>query len=207
MRSLGQAFAIDIVRTSARETPPKIGWGLRQAPAEEFSSFGEVVCAAESGTVVGVHGRRRDHRARSTWLGIIFMLTIEALCREIGGPRFILGNHVVIEHADGSYAAYAHLRQGSLTVGPGTSVTTGQPIGTVGNSGNSSEPHLHFQLMDRPQPSRAAGLPFRWRDITIEPVPDPRWTTSTESQSSREPQSIVEGLPGTGQVFRTTRPT
>lgn len=200
VRSLGQAFAIDILHPSSGAAPSRIGWGLRQRPAEEFSCFGAEVHAVGDGRVVAVHGGRRDHRARTTWPGIIFMLTIEAVCREIGGPRFILGNHVVVEHADGTYAAYAHLRQGSITVLPGMTVTAAQVIGNVGNTGNTSEPHLHFQLMDRARPSRAAGLPFRWRDIAIEPESDPRWASANESHST------VDGLPGTGQVFRTTTP-
>jgi murein DD-endopeptidase MepM/ murein hydrolase activator NlpD len=58
------------------------------------------------------------------------------------------------------YSAYAHLRRRSLRVAVGDRVRASQQLGEVGNSGNSSEPHLHFQLMDHPKPMYAAGLPF-----------------------------------------------
>lgn len=198
VRTLGQAFAIDILHPSSSPTPTRFGWGLRQRRPEEFSSYGADVRAVQGGRVVRVHTGRRDHRARTTWPGIIFMLTVEAICRELGGTRFVMGNHVVIDHGDGSFAAYAHLRSGSVDIKPGMSIAVGQMIGQVGNTGNTSEPHLHFQLMDRARPDRAAGLPFRWNDIMIEPEPDPRWSTGEVLSSA------TDGLPGTAQIFRTT---
>lgn len=196
VRTLGQAFAIDILHPSDASTSSRPGWGILQPRPEQYSSFGADVLAVQDGQVVHVHTSRRDHRARSTWPAIIFMLTIEAVCRELGGSRFVMGNHVVIDHGDGSYAAYAHLRHGSVAIEPGTRVTAGQKIGEVGNTGNTSEPHLHFQLMDRARPAHAAGLPFRWSDISIESDPDPRWDSS-------RPTPIIDGLPGTGRTFTT----
>ena len=197
VRTLRQAFAIDIVHPSDRSSMLRPGWGILQPRPEEYSSFGADVLAVRDGRVVHAHTGRRDHRARTTWPAIIFMLTIEAICRELGGPKFVMGNHVVIDHGDGSFAAYAHLRHGSVDIEPGMSIAVGQKIGEVGNTGNTSEPHLHFQLMDRERPAHAAGLPFRWSDITIEPDPDPQW-------GSRNPASAIDGLPGTGQTFTTT---
>ena len=55
-------------------------------------------------------------------------------------------NFVLIEHADGSKALYQHLQQGSARVHIGDFVQAGQPIGLVGNSGNSMNPHLHFEV-------------------------------------------------------------
>ena len=67
--------------------------------------------------------------------------------------------------ADGDtvVAVLAHLRRGSLQVAPGDRVTAGQVLAECGNSGNSSDPHVHFQLMDRPSILTARGLPFRWQ--------------------------------------------
>jgi murein DD-endopeptidase MepM/ murein hydrolase activator NlpD len=55
---------------------------------------------------------------------------------------------------------YAHLQPGSLRVKAGQKVKRGDVLGLLGNSGNSTEPHLHFQVMDRPSPLGAEGLPY-----------------------------------------------
>lgn len=87
--------------------------------------------------------------------------------RELAGVGRILGNHLVLDLGDGTYAAYAHLQRGSLIVREGDRVRAGQPIARCGNSGNSSEPHLHFQLMDGPDPDAARGVPFTWQGIGV----------------------------------------
>ncbi|MFF4445528.1 LysM peptidoglycan-binding domain-containing M23 family metallopeptidase [Streptomyces sp. NPDC001502] len=58
------------------------------------------------------------------------------------------GNEVVIRHADGMYSQYAHLSQ--LSVSSGQSVTAGQAIGLSGSTGNSTGPHLHFEIRTTP---------------------------------------------------------
>lgn len=60
------------------------------------------------------------------------------------------GNYVVIDHGNGEFSYLAHLQKGSLKVKKGERVKKGQEIGLCGNSGNSSEPHLHFQVSDGP---------------------------------------------------------
>ena len=63
----------------------------------------------------------------------------------------ITGNVVYIEHGDGSIATYCHLIPNSIVVKTGDIVTTGQELGRLGNSGNSSAPHLHFHLLTNPE--------------------------------------------------------
>ncbi|MER7621848.1 LysM peptidoglycan-binding domain-containing M23 family metallopeptidase [Streptomyces sp. NPDC126503] len=58
------------------------------------------------------------------------------------------GNEVVIQHADGNYSQYAHLS--SLAVSAGQSVSGGQQIGLSGSTGNSTGPHLHFEIRTSP---------------------------------------------------------
>ena len=108
----------------------------------------------------------------------------------------MLGNHVVVDHGDGVYSAYAHLRRRSLRVAVGDRVRAGQQLAEVGNSGNSSEPHLHIQLMDDRSLTAAAGLPFRWDGIGIVPG-------ETDPSASTKPVTtdVESGLPATGQVF------
>lgn len=70
------------------------------------------------------------------------------------------GNHVVQDIGGGNYAFYAHLKTGSVAVKPGDLLTTGQVVGDLGNSGNTDAPHLHFHVMNGPDPLKADGLPF-----------------------------------------------
>jgi hypothetical protein len=70
------------------------------------------------------------------------------------------GNHVIVDIGNGRYAFYAHLQPGSLRVKVGDRVRQGQVLGLVGNSGNSTEPHLHFHLSDSPSPLGSEGIPY-----------------------------------------------
>jgi hypothetical protein len=70
------------------------------------------------------------------------------------------GNHIVEDLGGGHFAAYAHLVPGSITVKVGDEVHAGDVIAHLGNTGNSSEPHLHFQLCDAASFIKSQGLPF-----------------------------------------------
>ncbi len=73
-------------------------------------------------------------------------------------PYFATGNLVVLRHEGATHSAYAHLIPGSLKVKVGARVRRGQVLGRCGNSGNSSEPHLHVQFQDGPQFEKSWGL-------------------------------------------------
>jgi murein DD-endopeptidase MepM/ murein hydrolase activator NlpD len=70
------------------------------------------------------------------------------------------GNYIMQDIGGGHYAFYAHLQPGSLRVHEGDHVTRGQVIGLLGNSGNSSEAHLHFHVSDANDPLMSEGVPF-----------------------------------------------
>lgn len=81
-------------------------------------------------------------------------------------PARPLGNHLVVDLGAGRYLLLAHLKPGSLQVGEGARVRRGQVLAAVGNSGNSTEPHLHLQLQSGPDLVDPAGVPapglFTW---------------------------------------------
>jgi murein DD-endopeptidase MepM/ murein hydrolase activator NlpD len=70
------------------------------------------------------------------------------------------GNMLSIDIGSGNFAFYAHMQRGSLKVKLGDRVKAGQVIGLLGNTGNSTAPHLHFHVMDGPSPLDANGLPY-----------------------------------------------
>lgn len=84
-----------------------------------------IVCAAP-GTVVAAHDGEYDRRTQ--W--------------ESG----VVANYAIVQHADGSLAYYWHMRNGSVRVASGQTVSVGDTLGMVGSSGFSSGPHLHFEV-------------------------------------------------------------
>ncbi|MGP4026486.1 M23 family metallopeptidase [Actinomadura sp. 3N407] len=164
---LGQTYAIDLVYAPdpAEVWQPLRRWPLAARP-ETFPAFGQEIVAPADGVVVQASGWQRDHWSRNSWPAFLYLLVEGALFRQLlsfmtlSSGRFIIGNSVVLDLGDGVYAVFAHVRRGSVRVKKGDRVRAGDVLGEVGNSGNSSEPHLHFHLMDRPRPLAAAGLPF-----------------------------------------------
>jgi hypothetical protein len=162
---LGQSYAIDLVHVPDGQWRATRRWPLAARP-ETFPSFGRAVVAPADGVVVQASGWQRDHWSRNSWPGIAYLLVEGMVFRQLlsvltlSAGRFVVGNSVTLDLGGGVYAVFAHLRRGSVRVAKGDRVRAGDVLGEVGNSGNSSEPHLHFHLMDRPRPLAAAGLPF-----------------------------------------------
>lgn len=84
----------------------------------------------------------------------------------------IAGNYVVIKHAEQEYSTLAHLKKDSITVKVGDVVARGDVIATCGNTGNSTEPHLHFQLQTGQSFYNSAGLPIKFKNIKLDDVPN-----------------------------------
>jgi murein DD-endopeptidase MepM/ murein hydrolase activator NlpD len=78
------------------------------------------------------------------------------------------GNHIILDLGNGRFAFYAHLQPGSLRVKNGDKVRRGQVLGLVGNSGNSTEPHLHFHISDANSPLASEGLPYAFSSFEVQ---------------------------------------
>jgi murein DD-endopeptidase len=78
------------------------------------------------------------------------------------------GNHVIMEVGNGLFAFYAHMQPGSLRVKVGDKVTRGQVLGLLGNTGNSSEPHLHFQICSANSELGSEGLPYAFASFEVQ---------------------------------------
>lgn len=88
------------------------------------------------------------------------------------------GNYIVIDHENGEYSLMAHFIPGSLKVRPGQRVVAGTPLALCGNSGNSTSPHLHWQVMDHVNAHQAHGvvprlLPYTRNGATSVDYPQP----------------------------------
>ena len=155
-----------------------------------FPAFGAPLLAVADATVVRASDGRRDHLSRTSLPALLYLMLIEGNVRSIIGVHRIIGNHVVLDLGDSTYAVYAHLQRGSLRVRPGDRVRAGQRLGRVGNSGNTTEPHLHFHLMDGPDPDSARGVPFTWRGVG---VPANGETFTVGEQAAPAPTGKVGG--------------
>ena len=91
--------------------------------------------------------------------------------RYFNRSNHIAGNYVIVKHAEEQYSLMAHLKKDSMLVKAGERVVRGQKLARCGNSGNSTEPHLHFHLQNGPNFFTSVGLPIRFSDITIQPCP------------------------------------
>ena len=99
------------------------------------------------------------------------------------------GNRIVLDLGSGVFAFYAHLATDSPTVRVGDRVTSGQQIALAGNSGNTTESHLHFGLMDSPQPLTATNLPFEIDAFTFEGQVSPDGVVPGQGPSARTQQA------------------
>ncbi len=82
-----------------------------------------------------------------------------------------IGNGVVIDHGNGEFSLLAHLQPKSLAVKTGAKVKSGELLGLCGNSGNTSEPHIHYHLQDGPDIKAAEGLPAPFSNIVVNGKP------------------------------------
>jgi hypothetical protein len=139
-----QRFAIDWVRLDSQGR-------LRNGPADEvesYTAYGAKLYAVADATVVS---------------------TLDGLPNQTppNGPDpdtitidNVDGNHVVLDLGHGYYAFYAHMKPGSVRVRVGQKVRAGDVLGLLGNSGNSTAPHLHFHIMSGPSVLGSEGVPY-----------------------------------------------
>ncbi|MFB7605628.1 M23 family metallopeptidase [Streptomyces gardneri] len=164
----GQTYAIDIVAEDEERPRPAFAplWPLVRRN-QHFPAFDAPLLAVADATVVHAEDGQRDHLSRNSLPAVLYLMLVEAAVRVLAGARRVTGNHLVLDLGDGTYAMYAHLRRGSLAVRAGDRVVAGQELARCGNSGNSTEPHVHFQLMDGPDLETARGVPFTWRGVGV----------------------------------------
>jgi hypothetical protein len=139
-----QRFAIDWMRL---DDQGRLAHG-NPSEVHSYTSYGADVLAVADGIVVGMLNTLNDQ-----------------VPPQLPDPKTINvqnvdGNHVVLDIGNGFFAFYAHLQKGSVTVRPGERVKRGQVLGKLGNSGNTSAPHLHFHIMDGPSVLGSNGLPY-----------------------------------------------
>ncbi|NES13949.1 MULTISPECIES: M23 family metallopeptidase [Micromonospora] len=193
--AFGASHAIDFVAVRAGRTAAVRDWRtvLAVEPVDRFHAFEQPILAPAGGRVVSAQDGEPDLVARRSPLaGIGYALSQASRARR--GARGLAGNHVVLDLADGGpYLVVAHLRQGTVAVRPGETVVVGQALGRCGNSGNSTQPHVHLQVMDDADPFTATGVPIVFRDYHV------RRRDGAE-------ELVRRGVPDNGDVVEAVEP-
>jgi murein DD-endopeptidase MepM/ murein hydrolase activator NlpD len=86
-------------------------------------------------------------------------------------PRQAMGNYVIIDHGNGEYSFLAHFKKGSVAVAQDQRVELREFLGLCGNSGNSSEPHIHYHLQTTAWFQQGKGLPAQFQDYVADGKP------------------------------------
>ncbi|NOJ59121.1 M23 family metallopeptidase [Arthrobacter sp. 260] len=192
---LGGRYAIDFVGVDdRRRTSIRNDWrtAFSTEPVDRFFAFGRPILAPLAGTVVRVHDGEPDHEARRSQFTLVsYALGQAARLRE--GVASIAGNYVVIAAGPAEYVALVHLRKGSLNVTVGDTVAPGQFLGECGNSGNSTQPHVHLQVMDSLDLATAHGIPLAFEGFR-------EWPRGASWALLRE-----SGVPAEGAVVEPVR--
>ena len=170
-----EEFALDIIQIGADGLSHRGDGGKHT----DFYAYNAEVVAAADGVVVGlVTGAKeappmlpKPGEALDAYYGRIGAQQAVNLA---AGPPGVIGEAVILDHGNGEYSVYAHLRPGSLAVKSGEQVRAGQTLGRLGSSGNSTEAHLHFQVCDAPSGVSCAGIVPTFDDLTIANADGPR---------------------------------
>lgn len=163
-------FAFDFVKTDSghKNTHGKssLHFLFNRIPSKDYYCWEDPIIAPISGEILRVGDDWQDHEYTNLWntIRIWYNATYKWHPRKVNGDLDIrpnAGNHVMIK-ADAGYIVFlAHIRNNSITVNPGHRVECGERLGLVGNSGNSTAPHLHINLFDQMEdPFTSKVLPF-----------------------------------------------
>jgi hypothetical protein len=188
---LGQRYAYDFLKVDLRP-------GVHFHPAssarllllggrtKDAYAWGEPIHSPVAGVVVGASdGTAERSRIYPMWEALrAFTNALTFRPSRLGA---ILGNHVLLRFDD-MYAAFAHIAPGTVAVREGQRVEIGEVLGRVGHTGNSTSPHLHFQVMDSLDMMKAEGIPCAFRSYEVER--NGRWV------------QVSNGVPGSRERLR-----
>jgi hypothetical protein len=170
----GERYAYDFVgldpksRSMRFYRPSPLQYLLFGVRLQDCYGWGQPIYSATAGTVIQAEDGWPERNPVHPLRDFLIMLKNARAFRSNPDADFrtLSGNFIIIESGEG-FAVYAHAQTGSIRVSPGEKVTPGQHLANVGHSGNSTAPHLHFQLMDHPDPRRAGGIPCCFRSYEV----------------------------------------
>ncbi|MDV8002017.1 M23 family metallopeptidase [Rhodococcus sp. IEGM 1408] len=186
-----QRFAIDWKRTNDRGD----FYAGDRTRNESYVDYGAEILAVADATVVSILDGMEANAPG------VLPASDPALAAELTVEN-VDGNHVVLDLGDGVYAMYAHMISGSVTVKPGDTVTEGQVLGKLGNTGNANASHLHFQLMNGPSLLEADSLPYELTSFDYDGQVSPQRIADADDYLSGTfvDQAVLRREPRTNQM-------
>ena len=201
--ALGQRYAFDFLRTDHRRgviffRSSLAKYWLAGIPTSDCYCWQEVVRAPFDGEVVAARDGMRERKWLHPLVDLLSIVgnavTAKAKVRLFGVRSLnvdtYVGNHVILKR-DSVYALFAHLTTNSVAVEPGQRVRVGDGLGKVGHTGNSTAPHLHFQLMNSADLLSARGIPCAFREYEV--FDGGKWN------------AVVGGIPGYNVRIRSVQ--
>lgn len=170
----GETYAYDFVgvdpdsRKLRFYRPSLLQYALFGVRLQDYYGWGQPIFSSTAGTVVQAEDGWPERNPVNLFRDSLYAVQ-NARTYSTSQPtdfRPLTGNFVTVETSCG-YAVYAHAQTGSILVSPGDKVIPGQRLASVGHSGNSTAPHLHFQLMDHLDPWKARGIPCSFREYEV----------------------------------------
>jgi hypothetical protein len=125
---------------------------------ENWFAYGAAILAPGAGTVVAAAGDAPENEYKGK--SVVYVDIPEDDLN-----RALSGNYVIIDHGNGEFSYFAHMRKGSVRVKKGDHVQQGQQLGEIGFAGDAFIPHLHYMLMDSADIVKAEGLPSYFRNF------------------------------------------
>ena len=154
-----QEFAFDLVQLDENESFNQI----EELPNDAFCFYGKDIIAIGDGVVADCHDGIPENPIS---INALPQEKIIEIITKDGYEATVAGNYVIIQHENNEYSFYAHIKTGSVKVKKGDKIKQGEVIGLLGNSGNSTGPHLHFHLMNDSGIFTGRGLPCHFTNIT-----------------------------------------
>jgi len=136
-----QRFALDVVQIENGSS--FMGNGKQN---EDYFCYGDSLFAPASGQIVEMKNSVAENIPGNT------------------NKNELFGNYIIIDHGNDEYSVLAHMITNSIIVKLGDTVSKGQLVGLCGNSGNSTEPHLHYHLQNQPSIGYGEGLPAEFNN-------------------------------------------
>jgi hypothetical protein len=188
----GQRFGIDFLQVDSTGSSSRPG--ADRLKNDSYYAYGSDILAVADGIVVETKDSIPENVPGATSRAVPINL------------ETVGGNHLIVDVGQSHYAFYAHVQPGSLRVKVGDRVKRGQVLASLGNSGNSTEPHLHFHMVDGIASGSttlgAEGIPYA---ADFELVGRCALTTKIDCTRAPTPVAVKRGIPLQNEMVRFPR--